>query len=61
MDEDQALRKCLLHLQPDQAPFLPGSLLDYTNFSSLDKANQAAQGRATWRKLRAERTNDSRW
>jgi hypothetical protein len=53
MDEDRALRKFLLHLQPDQAPFVPGSLLDDTNFSSLDEAIQAAQGRATWRKLRA--------
>jgi len=61
MDEDRALRKFLLHLQPDQAPFVPGSLLDDTNFSSLDEAIEAAQGRATWRKLRAERTNDSRW
>ena len=61
MDEDRALRKFLLHLQPDQAPFVPGSLLDDTNFSSLDEAIQAAQDWATWRKLRAERTNDSRW
>ena len=58
MDEDRALRKFLLHLQPDEAPFVPGSLLDDTNFSSLDEAIQAAQDRATWRKMR---TNDSRW
>ena len=50
----------MLHLQPDQAPLVP-SLLDDTNFSLFDEASQAAEGRATWRSLRAERTNDSRW
>ena len=61
MGEDRAFRKFLIHLQPYQAPFVPGSFLDDTNFSSLDEAIIAAQDQATWRKLRANRTNDSRW
>ena len=42
MDDYRAVRRFLLELSPSETPYVPGSLLDDTNFESVEEAIQAA-------------------
>ena len=48
-------------LQPSEAPFTKGSLLDDTNFSSVGEMIEAASDREQWRELRSQKPNDMHW
>ena len=61
MDENRALRKYLLELQPSEPPFTEGSLLEDTNFSSLAEMIEAASDRDQWRDAQRTRRNNLRW
>ena len=54
INENRAVRRYLLELSPNEALFIPGSLLADTRFSTVDEminvANDREQWKATWRK-----------
>ena len=45
MDENRAVRRFLLELSPKEAPFIPGSLLDDTEFTDVEEIIRAAEAR----------------
>ena len=58
MHPDRALRRFLLELSPNQAPFKQGSLLSEAPFHSINEMVQAAEDRDNWRHLcKTERNN----
>ena len=60
MDESRAVRRYLLELQPATSPFSKGSLLDDTDFETVDEMNEAASDRDNWRDAWKTRRN-RRW
>ena len=48
MPPDRMVRRFLLELNPDSAPFIPGSLLDDTNYTTVAEMIEAASHRDSW-------------
>ena len=48
MEPDRAVRRYLLELNPSAVPFVPGSLLDDTEYETVEEAIAAAQDRVRW-------------
>ena len=48
MDENRAVRQFLLELSPREAPFIPGSLLDDTEYNNVEDMIMAASDRNLW-------------
>jgi len=61
MNEERTLRKFLLELQPEVAPYTPGSLMDDTTFGSQAEMIEAASDREHWRAAQRTRQNSMRW
>ena len=57
MEEDQPVRKFLLGTSPDRSPYIPGSLLDDTDFDTIDEMVIVANDRKRWKKLYRKRTD----
>ena len=57
MPEERILRKFVLELQPQNAPFTPGSLLDDTCFTNKVDIIDAASNRQQWRKAQVKKQN----
>ena len=48
MEPERGVRRFLLELNPDTAPFVPGSLLSDTAFETVQEISDAAQDRLEW-------------
>ena len=46
LEPDRAVRRFLLELSPNSAPFIPGSLLDDTDYRTVEEMIEAAEDRA---------------
>ena len=57
LDKEKALRRYLLELSPNDAPFIPGSLLDVPEFKNTDEMIVAANDRLEWKSMRGKKLN----
>ena len=48
MEPHRAVRRYLLELNPNEAPFIPGSLLDDTDYETVDQMLNDADNRTLW-------------
>ena len=48
LDPERGVRRYLLELNPDTAPFVPGSLLSDTSYETVEEIIEAAQDRLEW-------------
>ena len=51
LEKNRLVRRYLLELSPGEAPFIPGSLLDDTDFKTAAEAIEAASDRNGWKEL----------
>ena len=58
MDHHRALRRFVLELSPDTAPFRQGSLMSETSFQNVTEMIRAAEDRELWRTLRKDRMDN---
>ena len=52
MDQDRTLKRLLLELSPEEAPFAQGSLLGETPFQTIAEMLEAAADRKKWREMK---------
>ena len=48
LEPDRAVRRFLFELSADSAPFIPGSLLDDTDYETVEEMITAAENRDGW-------------
>ena len=59
LENDRTLKRILIELSPNEAPFAEGSLLGESPFHTVEEMLEAAADRRNWRELKKGINNDA--